>query len=123
LVSKKVIRRPNITSIITHDTRDADITFKYDNKLYAIEIETGNLLKKQQRLEEKVAYLNRKYGRRWFFIVSNRNLQAKYKKYGLTTQRTRVYKILEKMLENKHPKKTGGKGKSPTKKVPKESLK
>ncbi len=120
---KKLLEDQNINSIITHDTRDADITFKYDNKLYAIEIETGNLLKKKKILEEKVAYNNRKYSHRWFFIVSNRNLQSKYNKYGLTTQRTRVYKILEKMLQNKHPKKVGGKAKTATEKVLKESLK
>ena len=52
---------------------------------------------------EKISYLNKKYPKRWFFIVSNRNLQAKYKKYGISTQRNRVSEILEKMLEKTHP--------------------
>jgi len=119
----RLLEEFKIENIETHDTKDADITFTHNNKKYAIEIETGNLLKKMRRLEEKVAYLNRKYHHRWFFIVSNRNLQAKYKKYGISTQRIRVWQLLEKMLENTHPKKAGVNTKSSTKDIQKKSLK
>jgi len=89
----------NIEKIQEHETRDADITFKYVNRIYAIEIETGNLLKKQKQLTEKINYLNKKYPKRWFFIVSNRNLQTQYKKYGISTQRNRVSEIIQKILK------------------------
>jgi hypothetical protein len=81
-----------------HETRDADITFKYAGKVYALEIETGNLLKKQKQLREKVNYLNKKYKNKWMFVVSNKNLVSKYREFGLATQRKEVEKNLLKML-------------------------
>jgi hypothetical protein len=52
---------PEITKIEEHDTKDADITFKYNHCYYALEIETGTLLKKARQLAEKINYLNTKY--------------------------------------------------------------
>ncbi|HIH31467.1 TPA: hypothetical protein HA235_02060 [Candidatus Woesearchaeota archaeon] len=104
---KRLLEDFDVTKIEEHDTKDADITFIHYNKKYAIEIETGTLLRKERQLKNKVHYLNNKYPKRWFFVVSNRNLQAQYKKYGITTQRNRVSETLQKMLENTHPKKTG----------------
>ena len=90
----------NITNIQEHETRDADITFQYKRKTYAIEIETGTLLKQKKQLTEKVAYLNKKYSNRWFFAVTNKNTQHTYRKYGLATRRIQVAKTLQKMLKN-----------------------
>jgi hypothetical protein len=81
-----------------HLTKDADITFKHEGKKYALEIETGNLLRKRKQLEEKVAYLNKKYRNQWMFIVSNKHLVAQYRKYGPSTQRKGVAKNMEKTL-------------------------
>lgn len=94
---------PEIENITEHDTKDADLTFRYQGKLFAIEIETGTLLSKHKQLQEKVNYLNKKYPKRWMFIVSNKELVWKYKKYGLSTQRNRVEETLAKMLETLHP--------------------
>ncbi|MGV8168489.1 MAG: hypothetical protein ACP5N3_00365 [Candidatus Nanoarchaeia archaeon] len=88
-----------VTNLRTHDTREADITFTYKHQCYAIEIETGSLLTQRKQLEEKVKYLNRRYPKRWFFVVSNKNLQPKYRKYGIATQRVGVEKFLKKMLK------------------------
>ena len=88
-----------IDNIEEHETKNADITFKHRGKYYAIEIETGNLLKKQKQLTEKIAYLNQKYKNRWFFLVSHRNLQTKYKKCGINTQRTNFEKTIKKLLK------------------------
>jgi hypothetical protein len=82
-----------------HITRDADITFRYKKKVFALEIETGNLLSKKDQLKAKVAMLNRKYGKRWMFVVSNKELLPQYRKWGPSTQRTEVEKVLEKWLE------------------------
>lgn len=82
-----------------HITRDADITFRYKKKYYALEIETGNLLTKKDQLKAKIAMLNRKYGKRWMFVVSNKELLPQYRKWGPSTQRTEVEKVLTKWLE------------------------
>lgn len=88
-----------LKDIKEHLSIDADITFKYYNNLYAIEVETGNLLWKKQQLEEKVKYLNRKYQNRWFFVASNRNLARKFRKFGPTSERKNVINMLKKMLK------------------------
>ena len=88
-----------ITKIQEHETKDADITFKHNNKYYAIEIETGTLLKKPKQLAEKISYLNTKYKDRWMFIVTNKNNLSKYKKLGFATQRTSFEKDLKKWLK------------------------
>ena len=84
--------------ITEHKTIDADITFKYKNKIYAIEVETGTLLKKKKQMKDKIDYLNNKYKDRWLIVVSNRDLLKKYKKIGFSTQRNQVKKTLEKWL-------------------------
>jgi len=87
-----------VQDIKEHYTKDADITFKFQGRIYALEIETGTLLAKKNQLKEKLAYLNRKYPKRWMFIVSNRNLLPKYRKLGFSTPRNEVYKNLRKLL-------------------------
>ena len=81
-----------------HNAHDADVTFKYKGKHYAIEIETGTLLKKNRHLAEKIKFLNRKYPHRWIFLVSNRNLIRKYKEHGITCQRKTIEKTITKIL-------------------------
>jgi hypothetical protein len=95
----RLLKDFDVKNLKTHDTREADITFTYKHQCYAIEIETGNLLTQRKQLEEKVKYLNRRYPKKWFFAVSNKNLQPKYRKYGIATQRVRVEKFLKKMLK------------------------
>ena len=98
--TKKLLeKRFKVEDIQWHDTKDADITFKYKGKYYAIEIETGTLLKKNRQLAEKIIFLNRKYPHRWIFLVSNRNLITQYKKYGITCQRNDIEKTLLKILK------------------------
>ena len=90
-----------VKNIQEHLTRDADLTFEFNSKKYAIEVETGNLIYKKEQLKEKLQYLNRKYSKkRWVFVVSNRDLLKKYKKYGLSTTRRGVLKTLQEMLRN-----------------------
>lgn len=98
--TKRLIEKKfKVENLEYHDTKDADITFKYKNKYYAIEIETGTLLKKNRHIAEKIKFLNRKYPYRWIFLVSNRNLQGKYKKLGITCQRNNTEKTLLKILK------------------------
>jgi len=91
---------PEVNCIREHLTRDADITFRYKNKPFALEIETGTLLRKKKQLQEKVKYLNRKYGKKWMFIVSNRSLLKEYRKLGHSTTRKEVEKDLKNLLKS-----------------------
>lgn len=99
-VGKLLKRIKEIRSIREHGAVDADLTFIYHNRKYALEIETGNLLSKKKQLEEKIKSLNRKYPKRWMFIVSNKNLVSKYRKFGPSTQRTQVAERLQKLLKS-----------------------
>lgn len=89
----------NIKNIQEHLSVNADITFVYNRKKFALEIEIGSLLKKKVQLKEKLNYLNKRYPNRWMFIVSNQNLVSKYRKYGVSTQRKQVEKNLLKLLK------------------------
>jgi len=88
-----------IEDILEHETRDADLTFEVDNKKFAIEIETGTLLRKKKQLKEKIKFLNERYEDRWMIAVTKRELVKKYNKFGLCTQRKWVSENLEKMLK------------------------
>jgi len=92
-------RTGGVDKIREHESVDADITFKYKSKMYALEIETGTLLGKKKQTQEKVDFLNMKYPNRWFFIVSNKTLLPKYSKLGSSTQRNGVLEKLQKMLK------------------------
>ncbi|MDD5192048.1 MAG: hypothetical protein PHH54_01580 [Candidatus Nanoarchaeia archaeon] len=92
-----------VKNIREHLSVDADLTFRFEGKLYALEIETGTLLKKTKQKQEKVDYNNKKYKDRWMFIVSNRNLMKEYNKLGFATQRKGVSKNIAKMLKITHP--------------------
>jgi hypothetical protein len=97
---KKLVEEiKDVDKIEEHLTKDADLTFRYKKKYYALEIETGNLLSKKDQLQQKVLSLNRKYGKRWMFVVSNQEDLPAYRKWGKSTQRTEVEKVLETWLE------------------------
>ena len=93
-----------IKKIQEHLTRDADLTFEFKGKEFALEIEKGELLRKHQQLKEKIYYLNKKYPQRWMIIVSNRDFFTKYKKFGFTSTRKRLSEDLAKLLRNAHTK-------------------
>lgn len=101
--AKRLIKKiRGIKKIQEHLTRDADITFIFNNRTYALEIETGKLLGKHNQLKEKINYLNKKYPKRWMFIVSHRSFLGKYGKFGLTSDRSRMSEKLAKMLQISH---------------------
>jgi hemerythrin len=93
---------PNVELIQQHDTRYPDITFMIGDYDYAIEIETGTLLRKKKMTAAKVDFLNRNYPGRWMFIVSNKNLLSQYRKLGTATPRSEVTKRLEEWAEDVH---------------------
>ncbi|MEK6885336.1 MAG: hypothetical protein AABX17_00020 [Nanoarchaeota archaeon] len=88
-----------VKNIQEHETVDADITFNFNKKRYALEIERGDLLRKKKQAQEKVEWLNRKYRKRWMFIVSNKNNLYKYNELGFSTQRKQVLENLKRLLK------------------------
>jgi len=81
-------------------TRNADFVFTINGETYAIEIETGSLVRKKKQLQEKLEDLNSKYKDRWIFLVSHRSLLPKFRKYGKCTQRSKMRETLEKWLKS-----------------------
>jgi hypothetical protein len=73
-----------------------DIIFELKNRKIAIEVETGkNLRNNRKQFLEKVEWLNENFGDNWFFVVTNRDLVKKYKKYAKTFTRKNVIKAIE----------------------------
>lgn len=99
-----------IKKIKEHWTRDADLTFEFNGKVFALEIEKGELLRKHKQLKEKIDYLNKNYSKRWMIVVSNRDYLVKYKKFGATSTRVRLSEDLPKLLKNAHTKNPTVKG-------------
>jgi len=62
-------------------TKKPDIVFNIGKKKYAIEVETGAVLSKKERIKEKVKLLKKHY-HKWFFVVTNPNKVKEYRKYG-----------------------------------------
>lgn len=98
---RKLLKRiKGAEEIRDHDTKGPDVTFEYNDEDYAIEVETGSLLRKKHQLREKLNYLDKKYPNRWMFVVSHRKLLGRYKKYGMTSNRVQVLENIKKMLKN-----------------------
>jgi uncharacterized protein YjiS (DUF1127 family) len=97
---KNLLRKTKgVSNILDYDTREADINFRYNHLLFALEIETGTLLSKKHQLRAKVDYLNEKYSDRWMFVVSNKNLLPKYREFGVASSRSELPKKLKKLLK------------------------
>jgi len=97
---KRLLEHKGVKIIEEHLTKGADITFKHKRKWFALEIETGKLLRAPKQLKKKVNYLNKQYLNRWLFIVSNEKLVPRYAKFGLSTPRNRVQEMFEKLIKN-----------------------
>jgi len=83
-----------------YNTKKPDVIFRVKNKFIAIEVETGSVLKNNKKqFLEKVETLNDDFGGDWFFVVTNRNLLGKYKKYGKTSTRKQVLKSLGRYVD------------------------
>ncbi len=83
------------------NTGKPDIVFEVDNKKYAVEIETGKvLLTTKKKFIEKVRTLKKNYGKNWFFVVTNKNLQPKYSKFGETHTKSTIANKLFRLSKN-----------------------
>jgi hypothetical protein len=72
-------------------TKTADVIFTSAGIRFAIEIETGKVHEKNKKqLIEKVKILNENFPGTWFFVVTNKNLISKYRKFGEVVDRSNV---------------------------------
>jgi hypothetical protein len=88
-----------VGEIETPITKTADIIFSSAETKFAIEIETGKVHEKSKKqLKKKVEILNKEFPNTWFFVVTNKNLVSKYKKFGEVVDRSNVIEYLERLL-------------------------
>lgn len=80
-------------------SKSPDIVFEVNNKKYAIEVETGTVLKRNvNQLHGKIANLKYYYGRNWFFVVTDRNLVKSYERFGKTYSKRNVLGKMDKIV-------------------------
>ena len=90
----------------TYRTAMPDIVFNANGTEYAIEVETGEVLKSKKRMQQKIDFIKKKFGKNWLFFVINRNLEEKYSKLGITTNKRSIkFKIRQIFKNSRKPKK------------------
>jgi hypothetical protein len=94
----KYFLEKNNISVQTFATKKPDLVFKIAETEYALEIETGSAFSKISRLKEKVNLLNKDYTK-WFFVVTNKNLVQKYRKFGNVIDPRWVSGFLNKLIK------------------------
>ena len=83
----------------TFTTVKPDIIFEYQNKKYAIEVETGlSIRKHNDRLSAKVKELNKNYSN-WFFVVTDKAYVSKYKQLGKTIDNRYLRQKLNEIIK------------------------
>lgn len=84
----------------TFKTVKPDIVFNIKNKKFAVEVETGKILRHaKKQLLNKVELLKKNYDN-WFFVVTDRNLVSKYRQYGKVFDTRYIKNQLDKFLKN-----------------------
>jgi len=80
-------------------SRSPDIVFIVNKKKYAIEIETGTILKRNKdQIHGKIANLKYYYNKNWFFVVTDRNLVKSYRRFGKTYSKRNILKKIDKII-------------------------
>ena len=88
----------NGIKVETFITKKPDLVFKIKNKTYAIEVETGEVIKHKDRLQKKVSLL--KPYDHWFFIVADRNLVRRYREFGETIDPRSLPNFMKRLCKN-----------------------
>ena len=88
-----------VENIHLYQTVKPDIIFEVGERKCAIEVETGKIFQhNRKQLKDKVELLNKNYDY-WIFVVANKNLVAKYRKYGKVIDTRYLKPQLKKFLE------------------------
>ena len=83
-----------------YTTRMPDIVLYFGKKKIAIEVETGTVIKNMKKFNEKLRLLKENYGCDFYFIVTNRNLIKKYRKYGKVIDPRYIKGQIDKIIKN-----------------------
>ena len=86
--------------VVLYVTVKPDIVFKAGGQKFAIEAETGRMVKDRNKMEIKVGLLNKEYGKDWFFVVTSYKLREKYERWGRTLVLGEVAGELGRIFEN-----------------------
>lgn len=85
-------------SVQTFTTKKPDIVFKYKDKEYAIEVESGKTIAHdKKKIANKVEELNKNY-KNWFFVVLSQEVVSKYRKFGDAIDARYLKEKLSKLL-------------------------
>ena len=80
-------------------TAQPDIIFRQGGQKWAVEVETGNKIEKDvSYIQEKAASHNRKFGKHWFFVVTQAEYCYKYQEFGEVYTRKNVEQKIRKVL-------------------------
>jgi type IV secretory pathway VirB4 component len=82
-----------------YTTRMPDLMFNIHGKRYAIEVETGTVLRNLKQMREKINQLN-EITDEWFFLVTNKRIVQKYRTYGKTIDPRFLGNFLEKLIKS-----------------------
>ena len=80
-------------------TRMPDVVVFGKNKDFALEIETGSVLTNMKKFREKMKLLENNYPDAFYFIVTDRNLIKKYRKYGKVIDPRYIKGQLDKIIK------------------------
>lgn len=86
--------------IETYRTTMPDIVFEANGEKYAIEVETGSILKDKSKIKNKVELCNKRFGKNWFFFVTNRNLEKEYAKFWKVSTKRNIKSKIDKIFLN-----------------------
>jgi len=86
--------------IRTYRTVKPDIVFDVNGKEFAIEVETGSVIKDKKKFQNKLNLLNKKFGDNWYFFVTNRDISKYYSKYGKLMDKRTIKTKIDKIIKN-----------------------
>lgn len=86
--------------IQTYRTVMPDIVFNANGNKYAIEVETGKIIRDKKKMQNKIDLLKKKFGKNWFFFVTNRNLFSYYSKLGKVINKRTLKTKINKVFKN-----------------------
>jgi hypothetical protein len=80
-------------------TRKPDVIFDINGIKYAIEVETGTVARDPTHLQNKIKLLD-EISDEWFFVVTDKHIVKKYRKFGKTIDPRYLKNQLKKILKN-----------------------
>ena len=87
--------------IQTYKTSMPDIVFNANGKEFAIEVETGKIIRDKEKMKNKINLLNEKFKKNWFFFVTDRNLEKRYSKFGKVSNKRNIKFKIKQIFKNK----------------------